>query len=182
MLSLLQELAENRELACVYREGDPPGSFCVGWIVAADEDFTLIYAVTPDGLFDGYWIQETDVIVRIDTSNRYLESIKRLLPAALPPMMNVPDGYDDLLLIFLDYAVQNRAFASFSLGNASAYDVNGFVLEFPDNLCRMLLVDEYGYPDGISTFPIDMITRGECASRAGRTTQKLYDGLVKGGT
>lgn len=178
MITLLQELAESRDLACIYRADDLAG-FSVGWIAAADGDFTLIYSVTPEGRYDGYSIQETESIRRVDTNSRYLESIRRLLDSHLPPIMTVPDGSGDLVRVLLDFALRNRVYVSFQLGDSGRYDVNGFLLEVQEEVCRMLLVDEYGYPDGISTFAIDDIVRGECDSEVGQTTQRLYDSLMR---
>lgn len=180
MLSILQELAENHELACIYRADAVADIFHVGRVAATDEDLTLFYSVTPDGRYGGYFLLETDTIIRVDTSNRYLEKIKRLLAQDMPPVMDIPDDYEDLARVMLDFAVKNRAFVSLRLGDSENYGVEGFVLEVQEEVCRMLLVDEYGYPDGISTFAIDEITCGECDSRSGQITRKLYDDLVKG--
>ncbi len=182
MFSILKELAETQELACIYREDNPSDAFNVGRVVAVDEDFTLIYSITPKGEYDGYYLQETDSIVRVDTNNRYLERIKKFMPKAMPAAIEVPDEYDDLVRVLLDHAVRNGSYVSFELGVSGHYDVDGIVLEVQEEICRILLTDESGYPDGISNIVIDEITRGECDSDEGQMRRRLYDEVIKEAT
>lgn len=179
MLSILTDLAQLQELACIYSNHNTAGNFNVGRIAAVDEDFTLIYSITTNGGFDGYYIQDTESIVRVDTNNRYLEKIKKMLAKDLPAPIEIPDEYDDLVRVLLNHAYRNGSYVSFELGDSGKFDVDGIILELREDICRLLLTDEYGYPDGISNFAIDEITRGECDSESGRTIRRLYDEVVK---
>lgn len=174
MLSVLEKLKETQEWACIYYEDNPDGAFNFGKIAAVDEDLILIYSITPQGEYDGYHIESTDAVVRVDTDNRYIEKMSRILSKELPEMIALPDEYDDLMEVIFGYAVKNQMYVSLALGDSGRYDVKGIALDMENGICKVQVLDEYGNPDGISRIDIDIITAMNCDEYSDRIIKRLY--------
>lgn len=172
--TLIKISNENKNVS-IYTNYNEPSKFHYGRILCVNSDEIAIYMISPDGLYDGILVKKTEDIIRVEIDGQYEKKMKKLcsLSQLIPfkYFLNSTSIKDSLLKI----AIQSRQIVSIELVDSGYMDVVGFVDEIVDGLCKIKIVDEYGFEDGYCFVMTDKITEISYASQDECRILKLWE-------
>lgn len=176
MLKKLRELQMSRALASLYGNASDTQKFMYGRVLRADEDWTALLLVHPNGNYDGIVCLSTDRVYRVETGGRYGEKMRRLLQFD-PVQMNVALEGGDPVAATLALARDTGKIVSLELEDSGLDDVSGFVDSMSGWFCTIRSVNEYGEPEGTSTVALNSVTRVACDTEDEQRLLRLYNAI-----
>lgn len=159
----LQRYKESGKLVEVYMDEHDTSKFDVGFILAHDDDFFLMLAVTKYGRLDGYLLQEVDAIVRVSSDTAYLKRIATLMRYYNEKQERLTAG-DSLAYDVLEYCRINNRIASIDILGSGYADALGYVEELDGERCIVRQVTEDGKSDGTTSILLNDISYISCCS------------------
>lgn len=174
MLKILNELYKSEKVASFYTNRMEINSFHFGLVLAVNEYEIALQLITPDGEYDGITVMDTEKIFRVETDGQYAKKMCKLCDKnALIPVCKIDD--DDILKSVLMLSAETKEIVSCELLNSGYNDVVGFVLSVDDDECKIQIIDDYGFDDGVAHIPIDNITQIAYATQSEQRIKRLYN-------
>ena len=181
MKELLKKYLKSNEYVGVYANPRDSEKFLFGKILAVDEDFFAFLAFDVDGAFGGVEIRRIDNVTNIETKGMYIEKMKKLIDGNGLDVINTLTFGGEILADALKYSQKNKRVVSIELDESGNYDENGNydvvgIVESTDGgICKVALIDKYGFSDGYAEFRAGDITMVTFMSKSDRTREKLFE-------
>ena len=181
MKELLKKYLNSNEYVCVYANPNNPSGFSFGKILAVGEDFFAFLELDVDGAFDGVEIRRIDNVTNIETKGMYIEKMKKLIDGNGLDVIDTLRFGGEILADALKYSQKNKRVVSIELdesGNNDEngnYDVVGIVESTDGGICKVALIDKYGFSDGYAEFRTGDITMVTFMSKSDRIREKLFE-------
>ena len=175
MKNILNKYANKKEFVCVYSNKNRLSVFDYAKVLAANDDYTVLYQIAPNGKYDGVSLEETEAIIRVEQNDVYDEKMRRLMFGELFPEAIESWNLDDLCRSFLTVAQNKKTIIQASLLGSDNTDIMGFVTQIEGDICEIALVDEYGYPDGNTFIRLVDFSWIACESEDCLVIQKLWE-------
>lgn len=169
-LELMENAMNAGALVEVYMDREDTQRFCVGYVLAMDDEYFAMKCVDKYGDYDGYFVKKMDLVYMVCEGTRYLENIERLY---VPQETQFKPEVDaDLRVQMLEFAEKQGCVVDIELLESGEYDMTGFV-EIAEEGVVVHGVDKNGYPDGRIAFSLDDITEICCDDCDDRRLQRL---------
>ena len=175
MNNLLKKYLNSNEYVCVYANPNNSSLFSFGKILAVDEDFFAFLELDVDGAFDGVEIRLIDEVGRIETKGAYVEKMKKLIDGNGLDVIDTLRFGGEVVADTLKYSQKNKRVVSIELNKSGNYDVVGIVESTDGGICKVALIDKYGFSDGYAEFRAGDITMVTFMSKSDRTREKLFE-------
>lgn len=159
MLKILKQLFEEKKRASFYTDFENGNRFNYGTVIKADEDYSVLQLISPDGDDDGIFCVETQRIYKVELQGLYEKKMAALCEGKVYPKYELTFGDDGIKNAVLSFAKKEGQIVSIELSNSECDDAVGFVESFDEEICCIKAVDEYGIDDGISYVNYEDITR-----------------------
>jgi hypothetical protein len=154
----------SQKIASFYTNEDDTLKFNVGYIINFTCDHFVIAAISPRGTNDGYVLKELDSLFRISTGSLYEKKVAILSEYynTTHECINLSGG--NLLMGLLQFARAKDYIVSIELLNSGVNDVQGFVQDVTDEICKIIEITDFGEEDGIGIVALSDITKVSCNS------------------
>ena len=165
LINTLLEISQNNKNASIYTNFNETSKFHYGRIICVNSEELAIYMISPDGLYDGILLKKTEDIIRVEVDGQYDKKMKKLCSLSqLQPFEYSLDS-TNIKASLLEVALQSRRVVALELVDSGYKDVVGFVDGISDGLCKIKIIDEYGFEDGYCFVMTDKITEISYASQ-----------------
>lgn len=141
-------------VAVYYKTG---GSFCVGYVEGADDEFLCLQFLSPSGRFDGFHCIRIEEILKMDVGSRYLSDLERVNRHYGEETPSFKVNPKKVLASFLDVAMKNKRLCTFEIGFETLEKISGYVVGRDWNTVEIRLIDEFGREDGYTSFDNEAI-------------------------
>ena len=175
MNNLLKKYLNSNEYVCLYANPRDSKKFFFGKILAVDENFFAFLTLDDDGTFKGIEIRLIDEVGRIETKSAYVEKMKKLIDGNGLDVIDTLRFGGEIVADVLKYSQKNKRIVSIELDSSDYYDVIGIVESIDGNICKVSLVDDYGFSDGYAEFCTGDITMMTLMLKSDRITEKLFE-------
>lgn len=175
MFEYLAESLNNKTLLSVYTNKEKPARFEFGFALAFENDFLLIASIAPFGHYDGFFVQKSNAIYRIERNSAYAHRVERLYKALAQQHPAVERTTGNPVTDLLCFAQSKNLVVSIELLDSGNTDVQGFVKEVQGFCVVIRQLDDDGRCDGESVIDLQDITYFSCDSDRGMALKLLAD-------
>ncbi|MCQ4021805.1 MULTISPECIES: hypothetical protein [unclassified Ruminococcus] len=175
IVETLKEMAKSDKRVSIYTDINEPSKFCYGYILCVNYEEVAIYMISPDGFFDGILMKKIYDIIRIEIDGQYHEKMKKLCSLSKMQPFNYSIDPTNIQYSLLEIALQSKQIVSLELVDSGYDDVVGFVESIDNGLCKIKIVDEYGFEDGYCFVMANKITQISYASQDEIRILKLWE-------
>lgn len=178
MKNQIRSFEKNNKFVCVYTDFDNTSKFIFGKIIKVDDEYFSILSFTPNGKSDGVVVKLIDDILKIEYENKYTEKMEKIISENLKDVSVNEQNSQGVVYSVIDDAMKNKRIVSIELNKSGFDDVVGVPTKVTENLCQVLVIDEYGFSDGFSLFDISDITQISISSESERVLEELCKGKI----
>lgn len=150
--------------------------FNVGFLLEADDAFSLFNCVTTTGAENGLYLTRTEDIYRIDSEDNYTKRIAKLFCIQKEIPQKWDRSVDSVLVGFLDYVKIHQKMIAVKTDDGDT--VMGYLLdydtEYEEETISVRRVSDDGDEDGFSVIRLDCIYRFSSDSYNERALELLY--------
>lgn len=171
MKKQLNILKEDKYV-CVYTDVENTSKFIFGKIVSVDDEFFTILSFSTSGKSDGIIVKLIDDIIKIEFDGKYSEKMSKLISSS-EENVKIADT-NNIVYSILYSCLKKKSVVSIELAKSGFEDVIGIPIEITENICKILLLDEYGFSDGYSVFDIKDITQISASSDNEKMLEALW--------
>ena len=175
MINQMNKLKKNNKYISIYTDIDDTTRFMFGKLLGCDDTYFLVSSFTPTGKNDGIVVKLISDIIKIELDGQYSKKMMELISDD-NEVFDISD-YDDIVYSVLSDAKNNNRIISIELSESGNEDVIGLPVEISDNICKTLLIDQYGYDDGYALFDVRDITQISAFSEHENSLEKLRNQL-----
>lgn len=156
----IKKLIESQTLCEICNDYDDPNSFDVGYFLACDDEYYIVWYVNPYGFYNGMGCVPIDCLYRIQTDTAYLREIQLLMDRN-DVSLNVKRDYGENVLIgFLKHIKSDKNICGIEVLENEHEDMFGRIDEVDEDnkLVKLSLVDVHGQNDGKAVVNVDTIS------------------------
>lgn len=174
MYRMMNALCEKNVFVSVYDDPADTSKFKFGRILSVNKTRFAILLLSPNGDCDGIVTDDTKDVFRIDTNGQYHDKMVKL-NRVHPEEINIPDIDSSCIdLSILSFAKEMGLLVSIELENSGIFDITGFIEDISETICKIRVINEYGYNDGHSYIETNRISQMELDSEYERRIMRLY--------
>ena len=155
MIKILKQCQSLNKLIAVYTNKSDYDRFAVGYIAGITEAEILLYCISPNGGYDGYFVCCIDDIFRLEYDTQYLEKIGLLISDKDVKLPKI-DFSDNIFMRLLDLAKKEEYIVSVNIDESSD-NIIGYVKESDEEYVCIRQVSQYGDADGETILRTDEI-------------------------
>lgn len=156
----------------VYTDREDTARFCVGCVLAMDEEYYVMRCTDKYGTYDGYIVKKLDMVYMVCEDTQYIRRIEKL--GVSGGELFTPESDNDIRRQMLEYAQEKGCVVQVELLESGSYDAEGFVgLEEESAVISML--DSNGCFDGRAAFSWEDVTEICCDDIDNRRLQRLHE-------
>lgn len=157
MYDTMKSLCGEDVFVSIYHDTEDTDKFGFGRLLCVNETRYALLSLTPFGDYDGVVVRDTEDVFRIATCGQYHEKMKKLLRVNWDAI-DLPD-LDSSRIDFsvLSFAKERGKIVSVGLEEGGVFDVAGLVEDVSETVCKIRVINEYGYDDGVSYIDMDSI-------------------------
>ncbi len=174
MKKRLTDIQRANTLCGIYSDFESTTKFAAGYIRACNDDYTVIELFDPYGHYDGIACFLTDIIFNVETKTKYLSSLNKLIKHYNEKSCYSPDMIGDINRV-LALVKNERRVCEIELCESHNVDVSGVVLDFDDEIIKVLNIDDDGREDGESTVSRRSVSKLSFDSTDTIKTEILYN-------
>ena len=175
MLHTLTNIYLHKNFVALYTDLSNSSQFIFGRIANINKDEIAIYAISPEGYFDGVVAKKTTDILRVDLGGRYMNKMKQLMAIHHVEIPDYELDNKDIFRSLLTLAKDSREIVSLELLESGYVDVTGFVINLENDVCAIKQVDPFGNEDGISFINKNDISQISYSSSDEVTLYELWE-------
>lgn len=169
---MMKRAMQSGNLVEVYTDREETDRFCVGWVLAMDEEYYAMRCTDKYGTYDGYIVRKLDMVYMVCEDTQYIRRIEKL--GAQKDCGFEPDTGMDLRIQMLDYAQEKGCVVQVELMDSGSYDAEGFVEVTDEGVCISML-DDNGCFDGRAAFSWEDVTEICCDDIDNRRLRRLHE-------
>ncbi len=162
MQRILEKYLGKADCLEIYARPEATDRFDVGCALAMDDQYVLLNAYDESGRDDGLSLRLLDNIVCVQADTLYLRKLCLLEPPCPSKYDNWRGEQGDLLDALLKYAYETERGVILELENSDDSKLCGCLMEAPNEIITLRLLDSYGDDDGIAYLRRDRIVRADC--------------------
>lgn len=174
MIKLLNEMQKEQKYVSIYTNTKDLSKFIFGRILSVNNNYIAIYMISPDGLFDGILVIQTNDICRIEIDSQYSKELLKLISSNNQEQPEYNLDPEKIAESLLSISRDEKKLIAVELLKSGYDDIVGFVEHVENNLCKIKQVDSYGYEDGISYIKISDMTQISFNSLSENKTYELW--------
>lgn len=159
MIKQLKEALKNEKFVSVYTNAQDTLKFIFGRILCVNDDYIVIYMISPNGEYDGVIVKETEDVIRLEMDDQYSRKMKMLCAVTEEDICQYVVDENQIVKSVLMIAEKTKKIISCELLGSGFDDVVGFVSNLEDGVCEIKQVDSYGCEDGVSYIMVDDISQ-----------------------
>lgn len=153
----LKTLCEKRILCEIYSNPDDTNKFCVGYILAVDDDHCVVQRIDRYGAYDGMSCFFNEDIFQISTDTKYLRAMLKLSQHKCDNA--IKDAPADELLNGILYDIkQNNRICEIEVCDSRLCNAVGYIGCFNEDSINLLCVDDLGEDDGNTVVDMNAIS------------------------
>lgn len=175
MIELLRKFCEEDTFISLYTNQTDSDAFTFCKAVFTNDEFSVVLMVHPNGSFDGIQMLHNDLILRIETDDRYIKKMEILRQAHPWEEPNLSALAKCTPKAMLCYLMEAKRICSVEILDSGTQDAFGFVESIKGDTCKLALLDQYGYEDGVCYLPIPHLTRIAFGSEEHRILETLWN-------
>ncbi len=175
MLKLLRKFCKEGTFISMYTNQTDSDAFTFCKAVLVHDEFSVVLMEHPSGNFDGIQMLQNDLILRIETDDRYAEKmaiLRQAHPWEEPDLSALAECTPEAMLRYL---MENKRICSAEILDSGSQDVFGFVEGIEGDVCKLTMLDQYGYEDGTCYLPIPHLTRIAFGSEEHQILETLWN-------
>lgn len=150
---MIEYCYKNRKIANFYFNKDKNCVHLTGYVCCYNEDELLLAHITSRGEYDGFILNKTENLYRVDYDGEYEKKIGKLYNFKKQIHPTVTGDKDGILYPLLMFADENQYYISLELQNDK---ITGIINSYDDYI-YLSTVDDFGYNSGITAVDIDEI-------------------------
>lgn len=158
MLNILKKICKKHQFASVYTDANDTSKFMFGKIIYIDENYFVMYLISPDGEYDGIILKNIIDVIRIEVDDLYFHKMDKLINPQNLPNICISFGKEAVGSL-LHFAHTQHNIISIELLNSGYNDAVGMVNSFSEDICVLEQFDIYGCADGKSYIRTEDITQ-----------------------
>lgn len=157
MMDKLKTYCKELSLCEIYSNPDDTNKFCVGYVLAVDDNNCVVQTIDRYGAYDGVSCLFNEDIIQIRTDTKYLSAMLKL--ARYKGNNTIKDvSYDRLFRDILFDIKENVRICEIELCDSKLCDIMGYIRDFNDDNIKILCVDDFGENDGETIIDINTIS------------------------
>lgn len=176
----IKRLIESKTLCEICIDYDDPNSFGVGYFLACDDEYYVVWYVNPYGFYNGIGCVPIDNVYRIQTDTAYLRDIQILMNFN-KVKFDVDYNYgENVLLGFLKQVKSRQNICGIEVLKNEHEDIFCSIDEVDEDnkLVKLSLVDVHGQNNGKAVLDVDTISEAYYQTRY-TTKLKILNNLQK---
>lgn len=160
MRNELKQYIKSKTLCEVFKNIDDPNSFGVGYFLACDEDYFVVWYVDSYGFYNGMSCLPIDYIYSIQTDTAYLHDMQLLMKHNKVSLNVELDYHDNVLVNFLKQIMSEQKMCGIEVLENEYEDVFGRIDEVDEDngLVKLSLVTVNGQENGKAIIDIETIS------------------------
>lgn len=174
MINQLLDMYNKGIYFSIYTNHEESDKFNFGRLLYVDDNYSVIYRISPKGKYDGILVVQTDDIFRIESKSQYSSRMEKLCGGFNFKIDDIEFDNEDILSSVLSYAANTRRIITCELLKSGCDDVIGFVESVKDGELKLNQINQYGYDDGYSYVKVEDITRISYDSEDEQDLLKLW--------
>lgn len=174
MFDTMKKLCNEGTYVAVYDDSSNSSKFKFGKFLCVDETRFAMLLVSPNGDYDGIVVDDTNDVFRIDSCGRYHDKMAKLFRLCIENYELPSIEPSCIASSILSFAKETKRIVSIELLDSEIVDVVGFIESISEEVCRIHVVDEYGYDDGFAFVDISSISQITLDSEDEQRIAKLY--------
>ena len=179
MNDIMKSLCEESAYVSVYGDPMEVAKFKFGKFLCVGDFRTVMLLVSPNGDYDGIVVNNTEDVFRVDSCGHYHEKMGKLINFCIDSVELPCIDKACIDLSILSFAKERKKIVSIELHDSGFADVVGFVDEVDEKVCRIHVIDEYGYDDSCSYVDLNSISQIVLDSEDERRIARLYQANLK---
>jgi hypothetical protein len=132
MIKQLEEAKKRNQLLEIYRNLSDVGKFRIAKVLDANEEYTILSDISPDGLYDGFSLTLTERIFQINKNTRYIKNIEILYEAKNQSHFSLEVENKDFILGFFEVAKKQELVVIVEFLEEAT--IQGFVKSIEDDI------------------------------------------------
>jgi len=148
MKKKIKEIYKKSNLCCIYYDEDDTDAFIIGWVVAIDPKFFIIECVTPKGYHNGIACRLLDSVIKIETNNKYIESILKLWKINNQERFDISMQEKVCLTSLMNFIIENERVCFIEICNSANLDAVGYMKKFDNEKLLVEHISDCGEFDG----------------------------------
>lgn len=177
MLKQLEEAKNNKHLLEIYRNLSNVEKFRAGKVLNANEEYTILADISPDGLYDGFSLIVTDKIFQINKNTRYLKNLEILYEAKKQNHFRFDVENEDLIQGFFEVAKKQELVITVEI--SEEVTIQGLVKSIEDDIVVISALTNDGVLDGETYIKKEDITCITCDNQEANCLKILYSKISK---
>ena len=157
MHDVLVKVRDSENLVALYTDINDYNAFAVGYVQRLSNDKIIILNIGPHGEFDGYSACYIDDIYRVEIGSKYLQKIEKIKKFDISDVFKINEE-EECFCAILKTALKIKKIVIIDCCN-SEFGVKGHVIEYSNEIVRILQLTEYGELDGETVIRFNEINK-----------------------